>query len=603
MKKKLKGLLAVVLSMAFVLTATPLSGFAAEQTLYLKDSKLYDSNDTEFTGTVSAGDKIIAKEGNAFYVTLNGEKDLTESNYGKDSFEGKKENSETSESSGNTYYSEYVIPVAPKGFKASASTKIEKSGEYYFVTDKTDAFSGNILKLEFAPVEYQVKFNLDGGKTNEGIRLETVTIKYDSEFTLPTDKEVSKEGYILNGWKHGEKTWSAGENIKNLSDKDGEKLTLTAVWTEEKNDKPTTEKFTVTYYSEDKQYGEIQSYSAGDGIITPKAPVKEGYIFEGWVIDDKLTKLPETMPSQNIKAYASWRLASIKLHYFDGETEISSTTALYGSDISLTVPTDLRKDGYTFAGWFDGEGKNVYSYETVPSEDVTFSAKWLKNGNVTYYVDKKTYQSYEVTEGDKIPVPENPEKFGKKFVGWDPEVPETMPSEDLSFNAVFEADKEFVSVIVGGTVIAGGVIAAITGAGALAITGISIIGGILALIGGGSLITKTYKVTYKVDGKIYKTYNKIEAGTAVPVPANPEKSGHVFAGWNPSIPEKMPKSDLTFEATWKKTASDNNSDKNDNNVNVEIPSTGSTAAGMAALASLAISAAAYMILSKKKKIK
>ena len=603
MKKKLKGLLAVVLSMAFVLTATPLSGFAAEQTFYLKEGKLYDSNDTEFTGTVSAGDKIIAKEGNAFYVTLNGEKDLTESNYGKDSFEGKKENSETSESSGNTYYNEYVIPVAPKGFKASASTTIEKSGEYYFVTDKTNAFSGNILKLEFAPVEYQVEFNLDGGKANEGIRLETVTIKYDSEFTLPTDKEVSKEDYILNGWKHGEKTWSAGENVKNLSDKDGEKITLTAVWTEEKNDKPTTEKFTVTYYSEDKQYGEIQSYNAGDGIVPPKAPVKEGYIFEGWVIDDKLTKLPEKMPSKNIKAYASWRLSSIRLHYFDGETEISSTTALYGSDISLTVPTDLRKDGYTFAGWFDGEGKNVYSYETVPSEDVTFSAKWLKNGNVIYYVDKKTYQSYEVTEGDKIPVPENPEKFGKKFVGWDPEVPETMPSEDLSFNAVFEADKEFVSVIVGGTVIAGGVIAAITGAGALAITGISIIGGILALIGGGSLITKTYKVTYKVDGKIYKTYNKIEAGTAVPVPANPEKAGHTFAGWNPSIPEKMPKSDLTFEATWKKNASDNNSDKNDYNVNVEIPSTGSTAAGMAALASLAISAAAYIILSKKKKTK
>lgn len=601
MKKKLKGLLAVVISMAFVLTAMPLSGFAAEQTLYLKEGKLYDSNDAEFTGTVSAGDKITAKEGNAFYVTLNGEKDLTESNYGKDSFEGKKENSETSESSGNTYYNEYVVPVAPKGFKASASAKAEKTDEYYFIAEKTDAFSGNILRLEFAPVEYQVEFNLDGGKTNDDITLETVTIKYESEFTLPTEKEVTKEGFVLSGWKDGEKTYSAGENVKNLSDKDGEKITLTAVWTEEKNDKPTAEKFTVTYYSEDKQYGEIQSYNAGDGIVTPEAPVKEGYIFKGWVIDDKLTKLPETMPSENIKAYASWSLASIRLHYFDGETEISSTTALYGSDISLTVPSDIKKDGYTFAGWFDGEGKNVYSYETVPSEDVTFTAKWLKNGNVTYYVDNKTYQSYEVTEGDKIPVPEDPEKFGKKFVGWDPEVPETMPGEDLSFNAVFETDKDFVSVIVGGTVIAGGVIAAITGAGALAITGISIIGGILALIGGGSLVTKTYKVTYKVDGKIYKTYTKIEAGTAVPVPANPEKSGYTFAGWSPSIPEKMPKSDLTFEATWKKTASDNNSDKNDSNANVDIPSTGSSATGIAALASLAISAAAYIILSKKKK--
>lgn len=602
MKKKLKGLLAVALSMAFVLTAMPLSGFAAEQTYYLSDGKLFDSSEKEFTGTVSKGDKIIAKEGNAFYATINGENDLTASNYGAESFEGKKENSEASESSGNTYYNEYVVPVAPKGHKSEATVKIAKSDDYYFIAEKTDAFTGNIINLEFAPAEYQVEYNLEGGKTPENIKLETVTVKYGSEFTLPSDKEVSKEGFVLNGWKNGDKTYSAGENVKNLSENDGEKITLTAVWTEEKTDKPESEKFTVTYYSEDKQYGETQSYSAGDGIIPPKAPAKEGYIFEGWVIDDKLTKLPDTMPSQNLKAYASWRLASIKLHYFDGETEVSSATALYGSDISLTVPADLRKEGFTFAGWFDGEGKNVYSYETVPSDDVTFTAKWLKNGNVTYYVNKKTYQSYEVTEGDKIPVPENPEKFGKKFVGWSPEVPETMPAEDLSFDAVFETDKDFVSVIVGGTVIAGGVIAAITGAGALAITGISIIGGILALIGGGSLIAKTYKVTYKVDGKIYKTYNKIEAGTAVPVPANPEKNGYVFAGWNPSVPEKMPKSDLTFEATWKKAASDNN-DKDDSNIDVEIPSTGSTAAGISALAMLSLSAAAFVILSKKKRIR
>ena len=596
MKKKLKGLLAVALSMAFVLTAMPLSGFAAESALYLNNGKLYDSTDTEFTDTISTDTVIHAKDGNAFYVTVNGEKDTNASNYGAESYEGKKENSESSETSGNTYYKNYIVPAAPKGYKSPATANIEASGEYYFTTESTNALSGSVIHLEFAPVEYQVEFDLDGGKLSENVTLETATVKYDTEFNLPSEKEVSKEGFVLSGWKHGEKNYAVGEKIKNLTEKDGEKITLTAVWTEDNNDNSSSEKFTITYYSEDKQYGEIQTYSAGDGIVLPTAPVKEGYVFEGWVIDDNLTKLPETMPSENIKAYASWRLKSIKLHYFDGETEIHSTTALYGSDISLTVPADIQKDGSTFAGWFDGEGNNVYSYETVPSEDVTFTAKWLKNGNVTYYVDDKTYQSYEVTEGEKIPVPENPEKFGKKFVGWDPEVPETMPGEDLSFNAVFETDKEFVSVIIGGTVIAGGVIAGIAGAGALAITGISIIGGILALIGVGSLVSKTYKVTYKVDGAVYQTYN-VEAGDAVPVPAEPQKDGYVFAGWSPSVPEKMPESDLTFEATWESSASD----KDDSSVDVEIPSTGSTAAGVAALATLSLSAAAYMILSKKKK--
>ena len=596
MKNKLKGLLAVALSMAFVLTAMPLSGFAAEQTVYLSGGKLVDGTDAEFTGTLSVGDKITAKDGSAFYAAVNGEKDSAAANYGSVSFEGKKEASETSEASGNTYYNDYTVPAAPKGFKAPANAKVESTGEYYFASEGSQALSGSILKLEFTPVEYQVEFNLDGGKLAENLTLETATVKYDEEFNLPSEKEVTKEGFVLSGWKNGEKTYSAGEKIKNLTSTDGEKITLTAEWTEEKNDNPSTEKFTVTYYSENKQYGEIQSYNSGDGIVPPEAPVKEGYVFEGWVIDDNHTKLPEKMPAENIKAYASWRLASIKINYFDGETEIHSTTALYGSDISLTVPTDPKKDGHTFAGWFDGEGNNVYSYETVPSKDVTFNAKWLKNGNVTYLVDGKTYESYSVTEGDKIPVPENPEKFGKKFVGWNPEIPEAMPAEDMTFEAVFETDKEFVSIIVGGTVIAGGVIAAIAGAGAAAITGISIIGGILALIGGASLISKTYKVTYKVDGKVYKTY-KVEAGNAIPVPADPQKDGHVFAGWNPSVPEKMPKSDLTFEAKWKDAG------KDDSDVDVEIPSTGSTAAGIAALATLSISAAALIILSKKKKNK
>jgi hypothetical protein len=46
MKKKLKGLLAVVLSMAFVLTATPLSGFAAEQTVESRLPKTSDPTPT-----------------------------------------------------------------------------------------------------------------------------------------------------------------------------------------------------------------------------------------------------------------------------------------------------------------------------------------------------------------------------------------------------------------------------------------------------------------------------------------------------------------------------------------------------------------------------
>ncbi len=346
--------------------------------------------------------------------------------------------------------------------------------------------------------------------------------------------------------------------------------------------------YTITYYSNGEKYGEVQTYKAGDTIVPPEAPeAAEGHIFSGWVINEKQDKLPETMPESNLEASASWTLKEVNITFISDETEVKKATVPFASSMDDAVPADPEKEGYVFAGWYDNDGKNVFDYKTVPAEDVEFTAKWLKSGNVTYMASKdKTYAAYEVTEGDKIPVPEtNPEKFAHKFKGWTPEIPAVMPAEDLVFEAQYEVDKDFVTIVIGGVAIAGGVI----GLTAAAITGLSIIGGIIAVIGLSSIvgnITKTYKATYKVDGKVYASYN-IEAGKKITVPADPEKDGCDFAGWSPEVPETMPKNDITFEAKW--SAKD-----------TDIPETGSSAAGFAAFAALAVSAAAIVLIKKKK---
>ncbi|MBR4857627.1 MAG: InlB B-repeat-containing protein [Clostridia bacterium] len=349
--------------------------------------------------------------------------------------------------------------------------------------------------------------------------------------------------------------------------------------------------YTVTYYSNGKKYGDIQTYKAGETIQPPQAPeAEEGHIFNGWVINENQDKLPETMPENNLEASASWKLKDVNITFVSDGTEVKKATVPFGSSVEETVPVDPEKEGYKFAGWFDENGKNVYEYKTVPSSDLSFTAKWLKNANVTYMMSKdKSYAAYEVTEGDKIPVPEkNPEKFAHKFVGWSPEIPDVMPAEDLVFEAQYEVDKDFVTVLIGGVLIAGGAI----GLTAAAITGLSIVGGIIAVIGLSSIvgnITKTYKVTFKVDGSVYKIYN-VEAGKKITVPDDPEKEGYDFAGWTPDIPDEMPKNDLTFEAKWSSKDTD-------------IPDTGSSAAGLAAFAALTVSAAAAVLLIKKKKDK
>ena len=197
--------------------------------------------------------------------------------------------------------------------------------------------------------------------------------------------------------------------------------------------------------------------------MPPEAPTKEGYVFKGWVTGqdgDQLTALPETMGTENITAYAAWEFKQVTVKYVSDGVEVSSKTVPYGSSMNATIPADPAKEGYTFAGWFDAEGISAHSYTTVPAEDITFTAKWLKDGNVKYVVDGKTFKEYPVKEGDPIPVPEEePKKFGYKFTGWAPEAPEAMGTENLVFEAQFELDKEFITYVVGGTAIAGAVIA------------------------------------------------------------------------------------------------------------------------------------------------
>ncbi len=500
MKNKIKSIFAMFLALAFMLTATPLSGFAVDANVTVKNGALLNAEGNAFVGTLKEGDKIAGDADGLFYVTINGKKDAEASHYGSESFKGYKESNNTSEESGNIYYNSYTLPASPEGYKAEAKLSVSRSEDFAGAEVLQNA---HIVNIEYTPVE--------------------------------TPKE-----------------------------------------------------FKVTYYSNGKQYGEAQTYKAGDKIVPPENPeAKEGQIFNGWVINDKQDFLPEIMPENDIEASASWKLKDINIVFKSDDKEYHKATAPFASSMEEIIPDDPKKEGYVFAGWYDESGKNAMDYGTVPSGDITFTAKWLKNVNVVYMSGNKTYEAFEVKEGDKIPVPEkNPEKFAHKFKGWTPEIPEKMPAEDLTFKAEFEVDKDFVTIVIGGVVIAGGII----GITSAAITGLSIVGGIIAIIGLSSIIgnfNKTYKVTYKVDGKVYKTYN-VAAGAKITLPANPEKEGYTFVGWTPEIPEKMPKNDLTFEAKWSE-------------INTDIPDTGSSMMGIAGFAVLAISTVAAAILLKKKK--
>lgn len=53
----------------------------------------------------------------------------------------------------------------------------------------------------------------------------------------------------------------------------------------------------------------------------------------------------------------------------------------------------------------------------------------------------------------------------------------------------------------------------------------------------------TFKLTYYVDGEVYKTYD-VKSGTTITPIAEPSKEGYTFSGWS-EIPETMPAEDVT----------------------------------------------------------
>ena len=189
----------------------------------------------------------------------------------------------------------------------------------------------------------------------------------------------------------------------------------------------------------------------------------------------------------------------VTVTYKDGSGEYAKQIVQAGEKaIEPDVPS---RQGYQFTDWYLDDTK--YDFNTAVTGNMTLTAKWTAN---SYTIAFDTDGGSEVAPsaqdyGTAINAPAAPTKTGYTFMGWEPELPATMPAGDMTLTAQWRINR--------------------------------------------------YTVTFDTDGGSKIDPITQDYGTDITAPADPTREGYTFIGWNKAIPTTMPAGDMTITAKWK----------------------------------------------------
>ena len=356
----------------------------------------------------------------------------------------------------------------------------------------------------------------------------------------------TRAGYTQVGWS----TVDGGEKVYGFEDvyTQNEALTLYPVWN--------TNKYTITFDTNGGSEIAPITQDYGTEITAPDNPTRKGYTFKGW---DK--EIPETMPAENITVKAQWEINQYTITFdTNGGSEIAPITQDYGTEI--TAPDNPTRKGYTFKGW----DKEIP--ETMPAENITVKAQWEINQYTITFDTNGGSEIAPITQdyGTEITAPDNPTRKGYTFKGWDKEIPETMPAENITVKAQWEINQYTITFDTNG----GSEIAPITQDYGTEITapdnptrkGYTFKGWdkeIPETMPAENITVKAqweinqYTITFDTNGGSEIAPITQDYGTEITAPDNPTRKGYTFKGWDKEIPETMPAENITIKARWKDT--------------------------------------------------
>ena len=190
--------------------------------------------------------------------------------------------------------------------------------------------------------------------------------------------------------------------------------------------------------------------------------------------------------------------------YKDGDSEYAKQVLPSGT-LATRPDTPAATPGYTFGGWNKADGTAWDYASDKVTDNITLYAKWAAN---TYTITFDTAGGSEIAPitqdyGTVITAPEAPTREVYTFIGWDKEIPTTMPAENMTVTAQWEINQ--------------------------------------------------YTITFDTNGGSEIAPITQDYGTVITAPEAPEREGYTFIGWDKAIPETMPAENITLKARWKDT--------------------------------------------------
>ena len=340
-----------------------------------------------------------------------------------------------------------------------------------------------------------VTLDLGGGKLGNSSEDIQIIVKNGSTFTAPASDGLTRpdgntDSYFM--WLDGNgNSYEPGASVP------ADVTELTVQWTA-----PT---YTVTLHTNGGTInnGNVTGYTYGVGATLPAADdmIYTGHTFKGWYDNENLTGSPVTAiggaETGNKEYWAKWEINqyTVTVKPENGKADITITQD-YGTPI--TAPT-LTREGYTFKGW----DKEIP--ETMPADNITVKAQWGINQYTITFDTNGGSEIAPITQdyGTKITAPDNPTRKGYTFKGWDKEIPETMPAENITVKAQWEINQ--------------------------------------------------YTITFDTNGGSEIAPITQDYGTKITAPDKPTRKGYTFKGWDKEIPETMPAENITITARWKDT--------------------------------------------------